>query len=346
MLHRIESVGVKAHGINPVGPDFFHLLPDVRRLGFEVVEREQFAQLHLRGIRPVLRGAVVVENVGQVRVSVNRGDGSRIKGRGVLTPARIVAEAVAIRRVDKVRPIAVATVHPRAAVVYHHVIDDEQAALLRLANQPLQILEGTETRVDIVKIGRGIAVIIKVAIGILQHRREPDRRGAQRFDVVELALDADPVAAMRLVAHRRICPAVEVIVGRVAVEKPVGDDLVDVLVAPKIRIGCRRKVRIAGQHDAVDVQPSVAHPKIQRVGSGGRNIQRDRCSGPCRRVPPGPSIELLHVDAHIGETGAVKTYVHSRAACIAGKPAHPDVIGAGIAERNAVVDLRAGRFPS
>ena len=259
-----------------MGPDFLHLLPDVRRFRFEVVERKQFAQLHLGGIRPNLRGAIVVEDVGETRVPVDRGNRGRIKGRRVLPVAVVVAQVIAARWIDKVGIPGIAAVHPRTAVVHHNVVDDQDAAFLCFADEALQVLQRSETRIDVVEIRRGIRVIVEVPVAVFQHRGEPNGRGSERLDIVQLALDPDPIATVGPVADRGVSTAVDVVVGRVPVEKPVGDDLVNVLVAPKVRIRCGREVRVPREQNAVDVQPSIPHPNVQRVGSRRRNRDAHR----------------------------------------------------------------------
>ncbi len=69
VFHGIEAVGIESHGVDPVGPDFLHFLADVGGFGPEIIQGKQFPVLHLGCITPILRGAVVMEDVVEIGVS-------------------------------------------------------------------------------------------------------------------------------------------------------------------------------------------------------------------------------------------------------------------------------------
>jgi hypothetical protein len=81
-----------------------------------------------------------------------------------------------------------------------------------------------------------VAVDARVGVHVHDHGRNPERRHAERLEVVEVLLDSEPVAP--LVSPER--PWLDrVVVVHVAVGEAVGDDLVDDLVAPVLHV--RRK---------------------------------------------------------------------------------------------------------
>ena len=92
-------------------------------------------------------------------------------------------------------------------------------------------------RVDIVKIPTGVTVI--VAIPVQYHRRNPDRSGTERFDVVQLLLNALEVAPVDTLTGGSVVIPVRVIIGNISIEEPIGHDLVDALALPKV-LGTRR----------------------------------------------------------------------------------------------------------
>ena len=81
-----------------------------------------------------------------------------------------------------------------------------------------------------VKIPARVAVIF--AVRVQDDRRNPDRRRAQRLDVIEFLFRALEVAAVDARAAARVEVGVGVVVRRVAVEETVGEDLVDALGLP------------------------------------------------------------------------------------------------------------------
>ena len=95
-------------------------------------------------------------------------EGGVVEGGGVLLAAGVVAQIVASGRINEVGPTGVTTVHPGAAVVHHHVADDQDPPLLRFPDQALQIRQRAHTGIHGVKVGGRVAVIISV--GIFQNR--------------------------------------------------------------------------------------------------------------------------------------------------------------------------------
>ena len=88
-----------------------------------------------------------------------------------------------------------------ATVVEDHVHHNFQTFGMGLITKAFVIVIGTETGVDLVIIGRGIAVIGREAIlligGIvLQYRREPKGGDAQLLEIIEVFADTIQVATM------------------------------------------------------------------------------------------------------------------------------------------------------
>src|SRR5208282_5597521 len=119
------------------------------------------------------------------------------------------------------------------------VIDNEQSARMGCLDQALQILKAAPMRVNPVKIAARVAV--ELAPRVQDNGRNPNRRGAQGLNIIELLFQAFEVAAMDGGAAMAfgIIIAVGVVVGGVAVEKPVRDDLIDALALPQIVSGTR-----------------------------------------------------------------------------------------------------------
>jgi hypothetical protein len=91
-----------------------------------------------------------------------------------------------------------------------------------------------------------------VGVDVLHDRGDPERRDAERLEVVEVVLDAEPVAP--LVARERPGLDVEVVV-HVAVGEAVDDDLVDDLVAPVLHVRREHGLLAVGGHlDAAELR--------------------------------------------------------------------------------------------
>jgi len=245
-----------------------------------------------------------VKYIVQIGVAELRLQRGIVKGRRILLTAGVVTQIVATRRINEVGPTGVTTVHPGAAVVHHHVADDQYPPLLRLPNQALQIRQRAHPRIHGVKIGGGVAVIIPV--GVFQDRGDPDGCRAERLNVIELLLDTLEITSVRLatVGGIKIGQSGHIVAG-VPVGKTIGDDLVDVLFPPKIHVGHGGKVGIPCEQDAVDVEPGIPHPEIQSVSPSGGNVEGHQVSRAGCGVGPSPGIELLQIDPWIGQTAPV-----------------------------------------
>ncbi len=135
-----------------------------------------------------------------------------------------------------------------------------------------------------------------------------------------------------------------VVVG-IPVIEAIGDDLVDALVPPKAGVGHRGKIRVAGEENAIDIQPGVAHPEVEGVGPGGRNGDADRGGRARRGVRPSPGVVLLKIDLGSRGTDAVQTDIQSGGGGISRISPHPDIVCPGIGKSDAVIDLGTGGLP-
>ena len=344
VFDRVDAIGIEPRGVDPVTPDLLHLGPHVGRFGAEIVQRCQLAQFDLRGIRPVRRAAVVVENIREARVAENLRQVRVGERRGILLPARVVAQVVAGRRVFERGPTRIATVHPCAAVVHDNIIDHENSALVRLGNQALQIGQRAHARIHRIEIRRRVSVVITV--GVFDHRRDPDRRRAEGLDVVELLLDALEITAVGLAAIGLIVIRQQTVVRRVRVEKPVGDDLVNTLVAPEIRRVFRRVARIEREDDFVEGESRIPHPDVERVRAGGRHGDRHRHGRAGSLVRPRPRTRLGQVDLCGGRTCTIETHINGNRFRRLRIAPDPDVIGARVGEVDSVLEFRRSRGPT
>src|SRR5438105_3638978 len=103
---------------------------------------------------------------------------------------------------------------------------------MRRLDQALQIRECAEMRSHAHEIAPCIAVV--VAVSILYHRGNPDRGRTECLDVIELLFNALEIAPMHSLAGGSIVVSVGIIIGHVAIEKPISDDLINVLPLPQI----------------------------------------------------------------------------------------------------------------
>ena len=117
-------------------------------------------------------------------------------------------------------------------MIYYHIVNYQQTLGVRGLNQMLQIGQCAKMRSHTIKVASGIAVVI--AIAILYHRRDPDRSCSQRLDVIQFLFDSLEVAAVYALAGRRVVIPVGIIIRHVAIEKAIGDDLVNTLPLPEI----------------------------------------------------------------------------------------------------------------
>ena len=107
-------------------------------------------------------------------------------------------------RAGRVAPRFLEPAMGRAGVVHHQVEHDPDAAAVRLGDQPIEVVEGAEQRIDGVVVGD---VVADVEAGRRVDRREPDGIDAERplravVDVVELVDQAGQVTDAIVVAVR------------------------------------------------------------------------------------------------------------------------------------------------
>jgi len=90
-------------------------------------------------------------------------------------------------------------------VIENDVEDHVHVARVSFAHELLQVFAGAEARIDFEKVLNAVAVI---AVGffraVFKNRAEPDRVGAEGFDVVQTARDALEIAALKNLPLRRI----------------------------------------------------------------------------------------------------------------------------------------------
>ena len=171
---------------------------------------------------------MVVKQVGDGRVG-----GVEIERRRVLPGGIAKTQVVAIGRIFEIRITGIAAVNQVAAVIYYDVINDQDASCVGRPHKVLQVRHRAPMRVHLVKITRIVAV--KLAAHVQHHGRNPNCRGAERFDVIQFLLDALEVAAVNRCAAVTggIVIAIDIVIGRVAVIKTVGQQLVDALLLPE-----------------------------------------------------------------------------------------------------------------
>ena len=115
-----------------------------------------------------------------------------------------------------------------------------------------------EVRVELREVLLPVAVVavdVGVGVDVLDDGRDPQRRDAEGLEVVEVVLDALPVAA--LVLRERAGLDVEVVV-HVAVGEAVDEELVDDLVAPVLHV--------RGEHGLLAVGGDLHAARLGREG--------------------------------------------------------------------------------
>ena len=190
---------------------------------------------------PVFDRAVVVEPLEVVE---------RVRMLPVVVPPteRVVAAAVvALVVLLVVAPKAVAV----GRVVDDHIEDDVNAARMAGVDEVLQLLERAHDRVDVEEVGRVIHVVGRVvdvfALVVHLHAGNPHSGDTHPGKVIEIVLQPLPVAAVVVVAvlretFARLKPTRAIdphrarrVVVRIAVGETIGEELVDVHVAPILR---------------------------------------------------------------------------------------------------------------
>ena len=157
----------------------------------EILEDEGVIQVHIRHGRhkPAAFLAVAV-HLGGVGVHVH-GE------QGVHLHVRIVHMVPVLER---------GVLHPpvrRAAVVGDNVHNHLEAFLVRLGHKGLVVLVVAKSRVDMIIVGAGIAVVALARLVVQQERGAPDSRSAQIGNIIQVVDEALDVAA---VTGHRVLP--------------------------------------------------------------------------------------------------------------------------------------------
>ena len=141
---------------------------------------------------------IVLVQVGHALVEPAVGEEFALGRGGVGIDGRPFVVARADELVVEIEPVFRRQVlHPpvaAAAMVEDHVHDDLHAACVGLVDEVDVLFHRAETRVDVIVIGDGIAVV--GAGGVLLDRVEPDGRDAEVLDVVQVVHHALDVAAV------------------------------------------------------------------------------------------------------------------------------------------------------
>jgi hypothetical protein len=279
VLHRVDAEPVDAEVADPGLVDVDHAAHDPGILGEQVVEAEEVAVVGVladeRRVAAVVVERDVVEPRRHLEVLLGRVERRHVRERrrGVecreVVGAGVVAVVELVAGCRRVGPGVLADVAlTGAALVADHVggvvgddveVDLHAPAVCGL-DQRAQVLVGAQVRVDLREVGDPVAVVaggrpvLELHRLVLEARRQPDRRGAQTADVVDLREQALEVAAVvepgpgRVEAgHQRIVAQATGVVGGVAVGEAVGHDEVEVFV------GHRRAQRVATVETAVAV---------------------------------------------------------------------------------------------
>ncbi len=259
VLRRVDPEAVDADVGDPRLEDVDHPVDDLRAFGEEVVEPEEVAVLAVlpdeRGVatvvvhRPVVQpgrhldglvGGRPEDRVVREGVEVERRE--RVRAR-VIAVVELVAVGVDIRegRLVPVRVRPFLVVDHVGGVVRDDVEEDLDPAVVGGVDERLELGVRAEVRVDLRVVRDPVAVIAGRRIGaraldrpVLEDRRHPDRRCPERLDVVEPVQQAGDVAAVveALVGGveaggQPVAGQAALVVGRVAVVEPVGQDEVE-----------------------------------------------------------------------------------------------------------------------
>ena len=341
MLGGVDAEAVDAE-VDPLLVDVDEAVHHGGVLGHQVVEADEVAERDRLAL-PCRVAAVVVQRrvvepgrhlevgvfgrhrrrVGEARRRVEGGEGGRVCA-GVVARLECGARRVEVGRrllVD-VRVLALFVVDHVGRVVGDDVEVDLDVLGVRLGDERLELGVRAEVRVDLGEVGDPVPVVAGAHVGtltlhraVLEARGEPDRRGAEAVDVVELVAQAREVAAVvealvgRVEARREaIAGEPALVVGGVAVGESVGHDEVEHLVAAVLAhrlvdeggIGClvvgtletggleADALEVVVEHDpnrgvARDGQRDVAAAAVQAVRLVPRVVDRDLVGVAARR---------------------------------------------------------------
>src|ERR1700731_1344988 len=131
-----------------------------------------------------------------------------------------------------------------------------------------QVRQCAKMRGDVVKITAGVAVII--AIAIYHHRGNPNRSRAQRSYVIQLLLDSFEIAAVDGLGGAAVVISLSVIIGNIAVEKAVGENLVNILVLPRLLCLHRSdKYETHGKRGPTKIKTKCSHGSVLSAPAAG-----------------------------------------------------------------------------
>jgi hypothetical protein len=131
-------------------------------------------------------------------------------------------------------------------------------------DQGAQVVEVAEVGVRLGEVDGPVAVVavdVGVGLDVLDDRGDPQGGDAELLDVVEVLLEAGPVAA---VVAGHVLAVQQVVVAVVAVGEAVDEDLIDDLVAPVAGVGLDRD----GVLERVEVHAGGREPEGEEPEEG------------------------------------------------------------------------------
>ena len=274
VLDRIDAEAIAVRGVDEVPESLGDPIGDMRRVGGQIVGAFELTAQGFRESVPVVDRAVIVE-VGQL-----------VEREGMAT---VAPPAVAVVAAGPVLFVVVGAVAEQpvqvGGVVDDHVEDHVDAAGVAGVDQVLEFLERPLRGVDVEEI-RGVVLMIgRVAsiapLGVHLYAGNPDGVDTHAAQVVEVFPETFPVAAVVEVAvvgegsaavadeprravdpHRTGC-----VVGRIAVGKTVGKNLVHIDVAPILR---GREIGVPGRPRGEAVGRVKYRSRDSGLGEEGR----------------------------------------------------------------------------
>ena len=278
MLDGIDAEAVAIGGVDEVFEGLGDPVGDMAGVGGEIVGAFELAAEGLGEGVPVVDGAVVVEPA------------EFVEGVGVdavvVPPAEVRAAAGPIPFVI----LAIAEAIEVGGVVDDDIENDIDAAGVAGIDEILEVLEGAHHGIDMEEVRGVIHVVGRVAevlaLGVHLDAGDPDGVDAHAGEVIEIVEETLPVAAVVVVAVLREgfsglgpCGAVDAhgarrVVGGVAIGKAVGEELVDINVAP-IRGGREKLVALrTGLEGVGRIENEV---RIVRDGLNGEGGNKEGC---------------------------------------------------------------------
>ena len=179
-------------------------------------------------------------------------------------------------------------------MVDDHIKNDVDAAGVAGVDEVFQFLERSLCGVDIEEIGGVILVVRRVAgiapLSVHLHAGNPHRVDAHAGEVIEVVLEAFPVAAVVEVAvvGERAAAVIDEprgavdthrlarVVGRVAIGEAIGEKLINIHIPPILR---GRKIRVALRTREQAVNRIKPEARILREGQRHRNRENGQKGG-------------------------------------------------------------------